>query len=412
VVRAVITLVGLLVLRTFHIYRSARTTRLGEELYALVRGVVIVTAIASIASFFTRGELSRSMLLLFALLATLALCGSRVAIRFALRELRRHGRNLRHVLVVGAGPVAEALVAKIRAHADYGPRDPRRRRAGAGARRGRGRAGDRPCVRAAPRSSTATQWTSCSWRWRASEYAAEEEALAQLADSTAAVRLVPDLARAFTLNASVEDFDGLPVVLVTESPGQGWNAVLKRCFDLALAAIGLRRARAGDAGDRDLGAARLARSRALRAGAREPLGPALPHAEVPHDAHRRRGGWRGLDEAGDPRRTRRGPLAAAALARRAAAALERARRPDEPRGTAARAAHLRRAVPRVDPALHAAPPREGGHHRLGAGPRLRGDTPLDRRIEYDCSTSELVAVARHPHSIAHGDAGVPGRERA
>jgi hypothetical protein len=72
-----------------------------------------------------------------------------------------------------------------------------------------------------------------------SEYAAEEEALAQLADSTAAVRLVPDLARAFTLNASVEDFDGLPVVLVTESPGQGWNAVLKRCFDLALAAIGL-----------------------------------------------------------------------------------------------------------------------------------------------------------------------------
>jgi Undecaprenyl-phosphate glucose phosphotransferase len=72
-----------------------------------------------------------------------------------------------------------------------------------------------------------------------SEHRAEEEALARLSDSTAAVRLVPDLASAFTLNASVEDFDGMPVVRVTESPSQGWAAVLKRVFDLALAAAGL-----------------------------------------------------------------------------------------------------------------------------------------------------------------------------
>ena len=40
-------------------------------------------------------------------------------------------------------------------------------------------------------------------------------------------------------NASVEDFDGLPVVLVTESPGQGWNAVTKRLFDIVFAGLGL-----------------------------------------------------------------------------------------------------------------------------------------------------------------------------
>jgi exopolysaccharide biosynthesis polyprenyl glycosylphosphotransferase len=53
------------------------------------------------------------------------------------------------------------------------------------------------------------------------------------------VRLVPDLARAFTINASVEDFDGTPVVLVTESPEQGWNQVVKRGFDLCFSAVGL-----------------------------------------------------------------------------------------------------------------------------------------------------------------------------
>ena len=71
------------------------------------------------------------------------------------------------------------------------------------------------------------------------EWQAETEALRLLADSTAAVRLVPDLSQAFRLNPSVEDFDGMPVVLVTDSPEQGWNAVAKRGFDLACSGVGL-----------------------------------------------------------------------------------------------------------------------------------------------------------------------------
>src|SRR4029077_11058432 len=72
-----------------------------------------------------------------------------------------------------------------------------------------------------------------------SEFEAERQALDGLGDSTAAVRLVPDLGRAFTLNASVEDFDGTPVVLVTETPEQGWNMVAKRGFDVLFAGLGL-----------------------------------------------------------------------------------------------------------------------------------------------------------------------------
>jgi Undecaprenyl-phosphate glucose phosphotransferase len=74
---------------------------------------------------------------------------------------------------------------------------------------------------------------------RRSEWQAEEETMRRLSDSTAAVRLVPDLAHAYTLNAAVEDFDGTPVVLVTETPEQGWNGVVKRTFDLVFGTIGL-----------------------------------------------------------------------------------------------------------------------------------------------------------------------------
>ena len=237
---AVITPIGLIVLRSFQIYRSARTARMGEELYALTRGVLILSALAGLASFFTRGELSRSMLLLFAGLALFGLCGSRFVIRWALRELRRHGRNLRYALVVGTGPLAETVVRKVRSHADYGLVvrgivTPTVQSPGAD-------------VAGLAVLGTVSELPALVERHRIdivylalarAEFAAEEEALAQLSDSTAAVRLVPDLARAFTLNASVEDFDGLPVVLVTESPGQGWNALLKRGFDLVFSGLGL-----------------------------------------------------------------------------------------------------------------------------------------------------------------------------
>jgi len=300
---AVLTLVTLLVLRSLHIYRSGRTARLSQEVFAILQGMVIITALAGVASFFTRGELSRATLLLFAGLATAELLGSRLIIRMILRELRRRGRNLRRALVVGTGVSAARVVEKIATHPHFGlevvglvagdasggpaaestaPNEgpgvsPREHVMSAANTTSRGtesplREAARPRAASAeavpgersrrpfeellghrttprvpvignvadlPRLVEETHADLVYLALARSEYRAEEEALAQLHDSTAAVRMVPDLARAFTLNASVEDFDGMPVVLVTESPDQGWAGVLKRAFDLVFSALGL-----------------------------------------------------------------------------------------------------------------------------------------------------------------------------
>jgi len=237
---AVLTPFALLVLRTFRIYRSARTARLSRELSALVQGMVIVTAFAAVASFFTKGELSRATLVLFVVLATTLLLASRLAIRAALRSVRRHGRNLRGTLIVGTGELAVALLGKIREHRDFGlsvlgfvAADAALVGTQIAGLPVLGAVGDLPGL--AERAGAELVYLALA----RSEHEAEHQALERLADSTAAVRLVPDLARAFTLNASVEDFDGMPVVLVTESPGQGWNAVVKRTFDLVCSALGL-----------------------------------------------------------------------------------------------------------------------------------------------------------------------------
>jgi FlaA1/EpsC-like NDP-sugar epimerase len=117
---AVLTPIALLVLRTFRLYRSARTARLSQEVWTLAQGIAIVTTLAALASYFLRGELARSVLVLFAVLAAGSLMTSHVLIRIVLRALRRGGRNLRHVLIVGTGELAERIARKMTAEPDYG----------------------------------------------------------------------------------------------------------------------------------------------------------------------------------------------------------------------------------------------------------------------------------------------------
>lgn len=237
---AVLVPSALLVLRTFRLYRSARTARLSSELLSLAQAMAVISALAALGSFLFRGELSRLVIAVFFVTGTVVLCASRVVMRLVLREMRRRGRNLRHVLVVGTGRLAGVVLEKIRRHADFGLRvhglvsaDPAEVGAEVHGAKVLGAIADLP--RLTGEEGAELIYLALS----RPEWQAEEEALRLLADSTASVRVVPDLTHAFMLNPSVEDFDGLPVVLVTESPDQGWNAVLKRAFDLCGSAAGL-----------------------------------------------------------------------------------------------------------------------------------------------------------------------------
>jgi Undecaprenyl-phosphate glucose phosphotransferase len=238
---AVLTPVSMLVLRGFRLYRSARTARLSQELIAVLQAIAIVTSVAALGSYFFRGEVARSVLLLFAGLAAFTLCGARIAVRSSLRALRRQGLNLRHVLIVGTGPMAVQVARKMATHSDYGFAVHGFVSAGPHTNGGTEIAG-LPLLGSVEDLPELVETTGAQLVYLAlsrEEHEAELLALERLSDSTAAVRLVPDLARAYTLNASVEDFDGTPVVLVTESPDQGWNSVLKRLFDLIFAGGGL-----------------------------------------------------------------------------------------------------------------------------------------------------------------------------
>lgn len=382
---AVLTPVALLTLRSLRIYRSSRSARLSQELVSLIQGIAIVTALAGLGSYMSRGELSRSVLLLFAGIGSAALCGGHTAIRMILRALRRNRKNLRHVLIVGTGELAADLERKMSSEPDFGfaveglvaanPED-------VGALIGSSRV-----IGAVSELPQLVEQTGAELVYLAltrSEYEAELEALDQLSDSTAAVRLVPDLARAFTLNASVEDFDGTPIILVTESPGQGWNAILKRTFDVFFSLAGLMvlspvllllavlvkvgspgpalyaQERVGLSGRRF----KMYKFRTMRADAEAGTGAA----------------W---TRPGDPRRTQLGTI------------LRRLSVDELPQLWNVLVGHMSLVGPRPERPVfvrqfRASIPRYMLRHHVKAGITgwaqvngLRGDTPLERRIEYD-----------------------------
>ncbi|HTR97664.1 MAG TPA: undecaprenyl-phosphate glucose phosphotransferase [Candidatus Acidoferrales bacterium] len=381
---AVLVPSALLVLRSFRLYRSARTARLGHELLALTQSLALTAALAAMGSYLVRGELSRLVILIFFAVALALFALDRVVLRVVLRALRRGGRNLRHVLIVGTGRVAELLLEKVRAHADFGlvvhgliAEDE--------ARIGLELQGVRVLggIEDLPRLAEAQHVEIIYLALARPDWRAEERALQLLADSTAAVRIVPDLSEAFRLNASVEDFDGMPVVLVTESPEQGWNAVVKRAFDLAGASLGL------------LAISPLLGLLALLVRLDSP-GPVFYFQERVGLNGRRfrmikfRSMRVGADDAGagwttkdDPRRTRLG------------ATLRRCSLDELPQLWNVLVGDMSLVGPRPEQPDHvgrfrASVPRYMLRHHVRAGMTgwaqvngLRGDTPLERRIEYD-----------------------------
>jgi exopolysaccharide biosynthesis polyprenyl glycosylphosphotransferase len=49
------------------------------------------------------------------------------------------------------------------------------------------------------------------------------------------IKLVPDILQYATLKAALEDVDGTPVINLSQMPLQGWNSMVKRAMDLAVA---------------------------------------------------------------------------------------------------------------------------------------------------------------------------------
>ena len=101
---------------SFSLYESFRKKRLYQELGRLCTANVLDMALLQTFLFmFKEVHFSRWTLIFFFLLNTALLGTKRFFLRYLLRHYRQKGYNLKHVLIVGAGPMARRYLDKIRA---------------------------------------------------------------------------------------------------------------------------------------------------------------------------------------------------------------------------------------------------------------------------------------------------------
>ncbi len=194
-----------------------------------------VLLLAALTFFARNYSYSRGVLGLFAILAPTLVVSLRSAIRFGLRRARRRGFNLRFVLLIGSGPLAESVVTRIAGRPDAGMRMIGVVADGAvgGMVSGAPIIGGFADLKSILRGQRVDQVIIALSRHESERF---EKVAAELADEVVNVKIVPDLRHGFSLRSTVESLDGIPVIGLQETALFGWAALGKRSFDFVASA--------------------------------------------------------------------------------------------------------------------------------------------------------------------------------
>ncbi len=226
--------------RAFDLYRPRRIgshlSEAADIAKASTMGALVLVAIMTF--FFRQYDYSRVAILYFWVLSIAVVWFSRAAFREVLRFARRRGYNLRYAVVVGEGELAGAVTQRIQSRPDVGIQilgvvsDDKE---GGGGARWLGGYAD---LRRVLDSHPVDQVILCLAH---EDYGRLPGLLEAIGDEPVTIHVVPDLFRFTSLRGGVEEFEGMPFVHLRESPLHGWSQLAKRAFDLAfsLAALAL-----------------------------------------------------------------------------------------------------------------------------------------------------------------------------
>jgi Undecaprenyl-phosphate glucose phosphotransferase len=222
-------------------YRPRRLSAHRREYVELVKSSTIALLIFLAVLFVIRElVLSRIVVGVFWFLSLVFIIFSHHMFREGLRYARRHGYNLRHVVVIGTPNLVEALVTRLGSYKRLGLRI-----AGVYLIDGEVAQGSLAGVN---RFTDRQQLAELSSRGAIDQIfvalpldqaAKLREIQDWLGDEPVTLHFVPDLGPLATLRGSVEEFDGLQIISLQSSPHAGWNAFLKRSLDLSLGALAL-----------------------------------------------------------------------------------------------------------------------------------------------------------------------------
>jgi Undecaprenyl-phosphate glucose phosphotransferase len=232
------------------LYRLRRGRSRVDDFFAVFVGSILAVAFGIVATLYVqtyfafryRGEyeVSQWVWAIFIVVNTALTFGSRVLVREMLERKWRAGIGLKRILIAGSGELGRLVADKILEHRELGYQivgfvDDRA-------------AGDHLGYRGLPLLGTLEQAAEVTQREAIDHlYVAlppeQHLRMIELIESTSRemvdVKVVPDLLQVIALRARLEDLDGVPVINVNDVPLQGFNSIVKRVIDIAISFVAL-----------------------------------------------------------------------------------------------------------------------------------------------------------------------------
>jgi Undecaprenyl-phosphate glucose phosphotransferase len=224
------------VFKTLGLYRPRRISSRVAEIMDIAKATSIATLILITLTFFlARQEFSRVIFLYFWIISIVALCITRILFREFLRFIRKRGYNLRYALIVGTGNLGQDIIDKIQGHPELGIKIM-----------------GFLCEDSSQVGNTVNRYQILDTYENIRNVITNHKIdmvlitlslnaheklkaiLDNIADEMVSIMILPDLFEYVTLRGGVGEFEGMPIISLRDSPLYGWNSVIKRATDILL----------------------------------------------------------------------------------------------------------------------------------------------------------------------------------
>ncbi len=235
-----IWLIWAFVFKRMGLYKPMRGVRRSRELLLLVQANLAALFLFIAVTYLFREKsapFSRLVFVYFGALAIALTAMERSVLRYFLREIRRRGFNVRYLLVVGAGNVASDVIARVRTQRELGIQVIGCLSKDAQERRGPlqipvlGRYSDLRDIML----KTDIDQLIVALPWEDNHFM--PEIMRASKDTLVDIKVVPDLYQFVSVGGAIEEFEGLPVISVQGSPLDSMNLFAKRSFDILVSSL-------------------------------------------------------------------------------------------------------------------------------------------------------------------------------